>query len=525
MTEHRRSLGALIATLLAAAVVLTACGGGSTAARIDPGTGRADELTMQFTGPPTTLDPSQGGTGGSSAFVSLAYDPLIYLDREGKYVPDLATSWKFTDKTYTEFRLELRRGVTFSTGEKLTPAAVKKSIQYFLAGSYAANAGPVKSVEADSKGITIHYSSAFPDAPLTLTQEYRMGNIISPDGVDHPKELLKTSYGTGQYVLDAGETIGSSEYVYQRNPHYWNPSAQQYEKVSIKIITDPNAVVSAVTTGQVDIAAGNSTTYDVASSSDLELPTVDFYNWALFLADMKGSINPALAEPKVRQAIAMSIDRGAIANAISPQLSVANGQIMNKGTEGYVDGLDYGYDPDKARSLLAEAGYPDGFSMTILTQNTTDAQTVRSQAIADYLRKIGIDVHLKVITTGIANFTQEALSKKYEAVIFPVTGTTMGNVQRDMLTHGSRNPFGYSDPQIQKLYTRALTAGSAKERTTIYEEMSRRQHDLAYVIPVFTAKTVQYVSSSVTNVSTTVKNPTFFPIGPTKALSWQPKGE
>ncbi|MFJ2619226.1 ABC transporter substrate-binding protein [Glutamicibacter sp. NPDC087344] len=526
MTQPRRTPRTVLAALfVSTALALTSCAGDVSGATIDSETGRAEQLTMQFTGPPTSLDPTLGGTGGSTAFVSLAYDPLIYLDRDGKYVPNLAESWEFLDKDNTEFRMEIRDGVKYSTGEDLTPSSVEESLEYFMesAGSKSARVGPIEEVSSDETGVTVKYSSPFPDAPLTMTQEYRVGNVISPEGVSNPDELLKTSYGAGPYILSGTETIPDSEYVYDLNPDYWNPDAQLYDKVVIKVIGDPNAVVSAVTTGQVDIASGNSTTYDVAKDAGLEIDTVPFFNWSLFLADMDGVVNPALKEPKVRQAIAMSLDREAIANAVHPDLSVANGQIMNEGTPGWVEGLDYEYNVDKAKSLLAEAGYPDGFELTILTQNTIDSQTMRSQAIADAIEKIGIKVNLEVITTGIANFTSEALTKKYEAVIFPISGTTMGNVQREMLTSGNRNPFEYVNKEIQDLYEASLRTSDEAERLAIYEDMSRAHHDLAYVIPVFTAMNVKYAGPAVTNVGTTANNPTSIPNGPTKELSWQPK--
>lgn len=525
MSSQRRFRRPVLVLLTVSTLLLTACGGGGSAnGGVDSETGRGEELVVQFTGPPTSMDPTLAATGGATMFTSLAYDSLIYLDRDGNYVPNLATEWAFVDDQNREFRLEIRDDVQFASGEELTAEAVKASIEHFLEGSYADNAGPLEEITTEGNSLTLHYSSPFPDAPLMLTQENRMGNIISPSGLEEPDQLLNQTFGSGQYILDTSATIPDSEYVYTRNPDYWNQDAQQFEEVTIQLISDPNAVLAAASTGQVMTANGHAATVQAAEEAGLEISTVPFFNWSLMLADMDGDVNPALADPKVRQAIALSIDREAIANAISPELSEANGQIMNPGTDGYVEGLDYEYDPEQARELLAESGYPDGFSMTILTQNTNDAQTQRSQAIASALQQVGIDAKLEVVTTGIANFTSEALTQKYEAVIFPVTGTSMGNVQRLMLSGGSRNPFGYVNPEIQALYEESLTASTAAERTGLYEEMSRLHHEDAYVIPVFTALNVRYDNDAITNTGTTAANPTSIPNGPTPELSWQPAG-
>ncbi|MDQ0693084.1 ABC transporter substrate-binding protein [Arthrobacter sp. W4I7] len=529
MKKSRTGLKAsLLALSCSLALSLSACGGGGSAGG---GTaelaesGRGAELRMQFTGPPVSLDPALAGTGGSTAFVSLAYDPLIFMDSKGGFVPALATSWRYADDTNTTFELTIREGVKFADGEALTPEAVKASMEYFLknAGPKALKVGPIASIEAAKNTVTVKYSSPFPEAESTFTQEWMFGNIISPAGLANPKSLLVETQGTGQYQLSGGETVADSKYVYDRNENYWLPEAQQFEQVSISVIGDPNAVISAVTTGQVDYASGSASTLDAAKAANLEVGTTPFFNWSLYLADKKGTLNPALADARVRKAIGLAINREAIANAVGSEVSEANGQIMNKGARGYVEGLGFGYDPEEAKRLLAAAGYPNGFPLTILTQNTIDNQTIRSQAIADNLKQIGINVHLEVITTGIANFTTEALSKKYEAVIFPLTGTSTGAAHKDMLQSGSRNPFGIVEPEIDALYKKSLLAGSADERTRIYEEMSREYYKQAYVIPVFTAKNLKYVGPTLTNVNSSALNPTDVPTGPGAEYSWQPK--
>ncbi|WP_426228197.1 ABC transporter substrate-binding protein [Pseudarthrobacter sp. DSP2-3-2b1] len=512
------------------ALSLSACGGGGSAAGNGSGvelaeSGRGAELRMQFTGPPTSLNPALAGTGGSTAFVSLAYDPLIFMDSKGEFVPALATAWRYVGDANTAFELTIRDGVTFADGSALTPEAVKASMDYFLknAGPKALKVGPIESIEASGKTVTLKYSSPFPEAEATFTQEWMFGNIISPAGLANPASLLVETKGTGQYQLSGGETVADSKYVYDRNEKYWLPEAQQFEKVSISVIGDPNAVISAITTNQVDYASGSASTLEAAKAANLEIGSTPFFNWSLYLADKKGTINPALTDERVRRAIGLAINREAIANAVGPEVSEANGQIMNKGTRGYVDGLGFDYDPAEAKNLLAEAGYPNGFKLTILTQNTIDNQTIRSQAIADNLKQIGIDVNLEVITTGIANFTSEALSKKYEAVIFPLTGTSTGSAHKDMLQGGNRNPFQIVEPEIDALYKKSLLAASTDERTEIFEEMSREYYEQAFVIPVFTAKNLKYVGPGLTNVNSSALNPTDVPTGPGAEYSWQPK--
>lgn len=514
---------AMALTVVSVLIVgVSACSSGSPTSE-NSDADRAEELKLQFVGPPISMDPALAGSGGSTIFVALAYDPLIYLTAEGEQVPALATSWKFSDAENKVFEFELREGVTFSDGSDLTAEAVKASMDYFLktGGPNASQAGPVESIEAiDPMKVRITYSAPFPNASASLTQYFMFGNIIGPEGLADPKSLLTTTDGAGQYQFKADESVAESSYVYERNPGYWEPDAQMYDQVSVQIIADANAALSAISTGQVDFASGNSATLESATAEGLEVVKAPFFNWSLYLTDKEGKLNPALQDERVRKAIALSIDREAIAGAVGADVSTPNGQPMNTGTSGYVEGIDFEYDLDEAKKLMAEAGYEDGFDLKILTQSALDPQALRSQAIASNLEQLGITVELEVIGTGIANFTAESLTKKYEAVIFPLTGTNAGEVYASLQT-GLRNPFGITEPELAALYETSLTA-SEEDRVKIYEEMSILMNDLAWVIPVFSADNIAYVGPKVTNVKLSALNPNPIPTGPSREYAWQP---
>jgi peptide/nickel transport system substrate-binding protein len=517
-----------MAVALAAASVLlvgvSACSSASDNTSHSNGSAeRAAELKLQFVGSPISLNPALAGNGGSTVFASLAYDPLIFMASDGSLVPDLATSWKYTDTENKVFEVKLRSGVTFADGKPMDAAAVKASMEYFLkaGGGLATQVGKIGSIEAvDSSTVRINYSTSYPNAAASLSQYMMFGNIIGPDALANPKSLLTSMDGTGQYLYNASKSVPDSKYVYERNPKYWAPDAQLYNTVSVSIIGDPNAVLSAVSTGQVDVVGGSATTVDSAKSAGLKIVTAPFFNWALYLADMDGTITPALKNPKVRQAIGMAIDREAIAKGIGGGYGQANGQVMNKGTDGYLDGAGFTYDLSKAKSLLAEAGYPDGFSMTILAESSLDGKALRAQAIASSIEKLGITVTLKTIATGVPQFITEALSKKYAALVFPVTGTNMGDAYAS-LQSGMRNPLGYLDPKLEDLNTQSLVANSA-DRTKIYQKMTTQLTDDAMVIPVYSDDNMTYVGPKVTNVKATALNPNPMPTGPDAKYAWQP---
>jgi peptide/nickel transport system substrate-binding protein len=522
----------MTSALLAAGApfALAACAPSDQGASPSSGGGeRPKELTVQFVGPPVSLNPALGSAGRSATYLALAYDPLIYLAGDGTLVPDLATKWGFVGEGNTVFELTLRDGVTFHDGAPMDATAVVNSIKYFLGsgGGQRNYAGPVATVEApDASTVRITYSSPYPFAPTSLTQFYGMGQIIGPDGLADPEKLLTSSDGTGQYTYDASGSVTNSSYRYVKNPTYFNPSAQLYDAMTVKIISDPGAVLSAIRTGQVVLADGNRDTVDQAKAAGLEIQEPMFFTWTLILADRGGAVCKPLADPRVRQAIGYAFDRAAMAKALGGDHLVPNGQINLPGTSGYVEGGGFTTDLAKAKQLLKDAGYADGFEMPIVAETVLDANATLAQAVSSALGELGIKAPLKVVSTGIGQFSQEATTKKYPAVFFPVAGTDTDAVSQQIMapTGGLFDPWADVDPQAQALLRQAATTDDPAQRTALHEKASARLIDIGWVVPLFTQKSLIYISKAITNVKTSTVNPNPIPVGPAKEYAWQPAG-
>lgn len=523
MSASRPAARALLAA--AAAVALTVGVAACTSSPSSSSTGSSTKggtLTTQFQGVPISLNPALGGSGGSAIFTGLAYDSLVYQTGDGKLIPDLATKWSFNDDN-TKLTLTLRKDVTFTDGQKMDAAAVKASLEYFLGagGGDVRYAGPVASVDAPSSDtVVITYKSAYPDGPFFLTQYWGVGSIIGPKGLADPKSLLTSSDGTGQYAYSASDSVTNSSYTYVKNAKYFNPDAQQFDKVVVKVIGDPSATLSAVTTDQVSFASVNPTTAPNAKSSGLKIVTAPFFTWGLTLADYQGTLNPALANADVRQAIAMAIDRDALAGAIGKDYTTASGQLGAAGTDGYVKGYGIDFDATKAKSLLQKAGYGNGFTLDVLTENILDNQTTISQAIASDLGKIGIKVNL-VVKNSVPDFIQAALSKQYPALVWPVVGATSAQVLANFIQPGVTNPFGNTDATLTGLYTQAQQATSASDRTAIYQKITKASNDEGWFAPVVSNDNIYAVSSKLANVTASALNPNPLPEAPDAAYAWK----
>lgn len=521
--RHRLAAALAVVPLL---VGISACATDSTDTSDGAADGRGDVLNVQFNGSPASLDPAQQGTGPGSIFTVLAYDPLIYLDPEGELVPSLATEWDYADDTLQVFDVTLREGVTFASGEPFNAEAVKASMDYFLGGTSGliSRLGGMSGVEVvDEYKIRITYDTPNPDAALSLSQFNMIGNIIGPDGVADPESLLTSMDGTGQYTYNREDSVPDAKYVYDRNPDYWAPEAQQFEQVVVNIMNDPNAVLAAAQTGQLDFARGSAGLASNAESSGLEIVSAPFTSWSLFIYDTEGTMNPALADPDVRRAMYLAIDREALAIVSNEEYAKPNGQFVVPGTPGYIDDFELEYDLDEAKALMKKAGYEDGFTMTMIANGIVDRDLVITQAVLDMLSEINIDVELTVETANQSAWSDAARTGKYEATVYPADAANSSLMYQSLATSPVRNPLGNIDEGMEELNASSLTV-EGDERVAIFEEMTQRWHELNWSIPLVSIDTVNYVGPNITNVKMTAKNPVAIPVGPSAEYSWQPAG-
>lgn len=517
MLKRHRTTIAAVAALVTTGLIVSGCAATEGSASTD------GQLDIQYFGSVVTLDPALSGQGPSANIIALAYDPLIYMTPDGEYIPDLATEWGYTDDQNTVFEFTLRDGVTFSSGAELDADSAVASMTYFLesGGGNASQIGKIESVDAvDDATVRITYEEPFPDAPWTLSQYIKFGSIIGPEGLENPKELSTAMDGTGQYIYNAADSVANATYVFDRNPDYWNPDAQMYERVTVQAITDESAALSAIQTGQVDYTLGAPSTLEAAESAGLNVLQVPFFNWAIHIADREGELTPALADPRVREAIAISIDRQAIVDAVAPDTAQPSSQLLNEGAVGFVPGLEFDYDPEHAQQLLAEAGYPDGFKMSILSTNALDENAIRAQAIVSYLEAVGIEVDLTADATGVSGFVEESQTGKYSATIFPMNGTTMGLLY-PTLRSGPRNPSAIHDADMESLFSSSRTL-DAEESVPVYERMSELAFQNAWNIPIFTANDVHYIGPDLAGVKVTNLNPIPTTVAPDPQFAWHP---
>lgn len=448
-----------------------------------PAACHAASLTFAVPEASPTLDPATINQAFST-FIQPAYEPLIRRSTTGEYVPGLAVEWGYVGEGNTKFVLTLREGVTFSDGGELTADGVKAHFEYMqkspvngglLAGDTFEATGPLE--------LTINLTNPNPLLEELFTQDWVIGMVISPKALAAPESLATSTAGAGQYVLDTASTVSGDTYVYTANPNYYDPAQVHFDTMTLKVIANPNSILNALQTGEVDAAFGDFTTAEAARGAGLQVvaqPTV----WqGLALLDRDGTLAKPLADQRVRQAINYAIDREAITTALYAGDGIASSEVALPGSEDYSEATAdmYPYDPEKAKQLLAEAGYPDGFTVKALSTGFANIG-LAGQAIAAQLEKVGITLELdeQEVNSYIgALFTAQAPVAVVGLGSPPVYISATIALQQN----SPFNPFKTVDQQLLDLYQQAAAAGP-EERPALDQQIVARVQELAWFAPV-----------------------------------------
>ncbi|MFF1604526.1 ABC transporter substrate-binding protein [Streptomyces mirabilis] len=466
----RKTVAFIGAGILTATVA--ACGGGTQAAGSDKTLTLAESVTA------TPWDLAKASMGPEAQYYQPVYDTLIRLDTKGEPTPNLATSWTY-DKAQTTLTLKLRDGVKFTDGTALDADAVRQNLLHTKSGTGTA-AGEIQDITGvdvvDAHTVAVRLSH--PTAALLPALGQVSGMVASPKALDGPK----TPIGSGPYKLDTSATTAGQTYTYIRNPDYWNAKAFPYGKIVIKYLADPTARTNALLSGQLDGATLNLNRVKTVKGRGLNVVTYQPGDVeGLYIWDRAGKKVPALGKLKVRQALNYAFDKQAIIKSTKTGLGTPTTQVFAKGEDGYQAALDdtYSYDPKKAKELLAEAGYPNGFSVTIPDFSAIFPQ--EQAALTQSLKDIGIKVTLDSLPSD--QIFSAMLSGKYAMSYFKLGApTAWDKVQLELTNKSTWNPFKYDDSKADDLIARIGKAtGTAREK--LFEQLNTYVVDEAWNAP------------------------------------------
>ncbi|WP_404403485.1 ABC transporter substrate-binding protein [Pelagibacterium halotolerans] len=401
---------------------------------------------------PQNLDNTAGaGQGINEAFNGNVYEALFQLQDEGEVTEQLVADYDISEDGLT-YTFTLQPDVTFHSGDPLTAEDVVYSIERVTAeesqSSRKSSLATIESVEAvDDLTVAVTLSERSISLPYNLSYVW----IVN----DAAGEITSSEDGTGPYRLDAWRRGSSLSLVPYEN--YWG-EAPSNGGVVFNYFTEATALNNALLTGAVDIITSVQSPDSLAQfTGNPSFTVTEGASTTKELMAYNDRIEP-FNNVKVRQAIARAIDDEQLLQAIWGDYGTLIGSFVPPTDPWYVDLTDVNaYDPESARELLEEAGYPDGFSFTLDTPNY-DPHPIVAQFVQNELAEIGIDVEINIITAN------EWYTKIYQAHDFEATLQEHVN-HRDIVFYGNPDFYwGYNNAEVIELISSAEASETVEER-------------------------------------------------------------
>lgn len=419
------------------------------------------------------LDPHKYSSTGSHRFFELVYNGLTVLDSELHVQPALAESWAISEDAMT-YTFQIRKGVTFHDGTPLTAEDVKASYERILD---TATGSPARSFFTTISGIektgdyevVFHLSS--PTVSLLTLMAGSNAMILAKKDIE-AGTCDQVENGTGPFMMV--ERVPDSQIVLAKNPTYFEEGLPKADKVVLQVLPDESSILAALRAGTIDIGSITDVTNILLARNDgLNVMGGTGLNVCHMAVNMT---NEYFSNPLVRQALNYGIDREEIVAAVSMNETTVAGPLSDvMSPEFVVDTSEYDsftYNPEKAKELLAEAGYPNGFSFTIISFNQGNYPLV-CQLLQAQLKKIGLDVKVEIYEKGV--FVSLWKVSDFDAYVSSKTGSPDPDysLYRGFVTGQSSNVTLYSNEKLDKLLSDARSELDSSKRAELYREAQK----------------------------------------------------
>ena len=505
-----KKLSICLAIILIGVLLITGCGKTTPPAATTPATTKPAATTPAA---PATPQPQSGGALriiSFASFTNLAYIPggtgdhmyarpavecLVALDpnKSPSVLPSLATGWQYSPD-YKSLTFTLRKGVKFQDGTDFNAEAAKFCLDRVRKDPAGASINSITSIDVvDASTLRLNLSR-FEPAFLSSLWNTGVGGMVSPTAFNTLGEELKThAVGTGPFKYASFKRDVSLKY--ERYEGYWQKGKPYLDSIEWVFIADSVTQLLALKTGDAqatrriepkDAGALQTAGYQIR-------PTPS--GCVSLVGDSANSSSP-YANIKVRQAISYAIDSATITKAVGQGFYTAPNQIATTKNMGYNPAVaGYAYNPQKAKQLLTEAGYPNGFTTTLTLENVSthvDACTM----VQGYLKEVGIDCKLDVADRARINQVRKDGWKNQMVTIMP--GCDLSMDPGTMLKNNVSNQSATVSPKsllIPADYDTKLTQTNTEidpqKRITMIQELHKM------IIDNYCLVTPVYVSASI----------------------------
>lgn len=452
------------------------------------------DITIMLASYPTSLDPHGANDGNSLYVMSGMYDKLVYLNEELEITPGLAESLEQVEDTVWEAKI--REGVTFHDGSELDAEVVKANLDRVSDPDIASPVSflyeMIEQVEVVDP-LTVHIHTSYPFASLPAHLAHPGGNIISGKSIEADHKAIEEGelpfstineapVGTGPFKFESQDHGVSVKVV--KNEDYWDEEKAKSQSITFKTIPEDFTRIAELETGGADLIYPVSPT-DVAQVDGTKTAHVKQSKSSnLTYLGFNTEVEP-FDKKEVRQAISMAIDKESLIDGVLEGLALPAAGPLAPTVFGYSDKIDtLNHNVEEAKTLLKEAGYEDGFEMTLLTYEAS-ANSDLAVFIQAELKELGIDVKIETVETGAyLDATAEGNSEMFIGSWGTVTLDADYGLYPMFHSSNAGNSGNRSflkNDEIDEVLQAAREEGDEGKRLELYEEV---QNLLAEEAPV-----------------------------------------
>ncbi|MBC7634685.1 MAG: ABC transporter substrate-binding protein [Acetobacteraceae bacterium] len=485
----------------------------------------AQSLVMAFSGSPTSADPHYHTFSPNIALDSHSYNTLVDMDPKSRPIASLAESWRLVSPDTWEFKL--RPGVKFHNGDDFTA----EDVVYTLArvptvlnspGSFSIYTKSVVSSEVvDPHTIRLKTNGLYPLLPIDLTLVFMIPRRLGPNPLNEDFNNGRNAIGTGPYRMTSykpGDRVELERFdgFWGKKPHWAN--------VSVRMIPNDGARTASLLAGDVQFIEFVPTS-DVArlgTDKRVALSQTDSLRLVFLWLNRSHQVAPPfvtgpngealttnpLNDLRVRKALSMAINRNAIVERVMEGAAIPSNQFLAPGVSGHVADLaPVPFDIAAARALLAEAGYPKGFRITLHGPNdryVNDGKIV--QAIGQMWTRIGVETKVDAMTW--TTYISRASKQEFSAFLLG-WGISSGEASNPLraLVHtydaasgwGSVNRGRYSNPQLDGMIKAAMAVADDKMREAALIDAERVAMEDVALIPIHIQKNIWAMRAGLTH--------------------------
>ncbi|MBV8911417.1 MAG: ABC transporter substrate-binding protein, partial [Acetobacteraceae bacterium] len=450
-------------------------------------------LVVGIAADPTGLDPEAVENNTSGFIMAAIYDSLVrYKTGSTEVEPGVAERWDVSPDGM-QYTFHLRQGITFHDGTKLDAKAYVETVARQLDKSspiYIYNTGPVEGYEEFTFGpvesyraageLAVEFKMKQPSAGFLNSLAMVWNGIVSPAAAaKYGKEFRNNPVGTGPFVFK--EYRPRDQVVLEANPNYWRGKPKLAGLV-YKILPDPQAALLALRRGEVQILADVGAPTIPALRQEASVNVVSQPGLAVSGVSLPCDVKP-FDDVRVRRALNLAVDKQAINRALFQGLADVMTSPLPPAQWGFDKSIQgYGFDPEQAKKLLAEAGVQAGFRVEFLTYNSprgyNSAGADLAVAVQGYLRRVGIETDLRRMDMGA--YLSTVRSGKYPGL--RMGGWTGDNGDPDNFAgalFGSKeipinNTSHYSNPDVDKMLADAAREVDHDKRIQLYSKIQRQ---------------------------------------------------